>query len=62
MALTQTLLAQAASVVATLCVPGVKAKLDAEGEVADAAVLRRIGETLVALGAVQERAAWLASP
>jgi hypothetical protein len=44
-----------------LCVPAVKQKLDAQGEIADPAVLRRMGETLVALGeAVDERRAWLA--
>jgi NAD(P)H-dependent FMN reductase len=55
-ALIQTLLAQAADVVVTLTVPGVKNKLDAQGEIADPAVLRRLRETLVALGeAAEER-------
>ncbi len=55
-ALIQTLLAQAADVVVTLTVPGVKTKLDAQNEIADPAILRRLGETLVALGeAADER-------
>jgi NAD(P)H-dependent FMN reductase len=55
-ALIQTLLAQAADVVVTLTVPAVKQKLDEQGEIADSAVLRRLGETLVALGeATRER-------
>jgi chromate reductase, NAD(P)H dehydrogenase (quinone) len=59
MALTQTLLAQAGHVAVALTVPGVKTKLDADGEIADPATLRRIKETLVALGeAVEERRAW----
>src|SRR5215208_2155182 len=58
MALTQTLLAQAGQVAVALTVPGVKAKVDADGEIADPATLRRIKETLVALGeAVEERRA-----
>jgi NAD(P)H-dependent FMN reductase len=58
-ALTQTLLAQAAQVVATLTVPGIKAKLDAAGELADLVVKRRIAETLMALHeAAVERVAW----
>ena len=57
----QTLLAQAAHVPATLTVPGVKVRLGPDGEIADPAVRRRAGETLVALGeAVEERRAWLA--
>lgn len=61
LALVQTLLAQAATVPAMLTVPAIKSKLDDEGEVADPAVLRRIRETLVALGeAAAERRAWLA--
>jgi chromate reductase, NAD(P)H dehydrogenase (quinone) len=60
MALTQTLLAQAAVVVATLTVPGVKAKVDNGGEIIDAAVRRRAAETLLALNeAAAERRAWL---
>jgi chromate reductase, NAD(P)H dehydrogenase (quinone) len=56
MALTETLLAQAGHVAVALTVPGVKTKLDAEGEIADPATLRRIKETLVAFGeAVEER-------
>jgi chromate reductase len=59
MALTQTLLAQAANVAVALTVPGVKQKLDADGEIADPATMRRIQETLVALGeAVEERRDW----
>jgi NAD(P)H-dependent FMN reductase len=55
-ALIQTLLAQSAEVVVTLTVPGVQAKLDAQGEIADPAVLRRLRETLVALAeAARER-------
>jgi chromate reductase len=59
MALTQTLLAQAGHVAVALTVPGVKTKLDADGEIADPATIRRIKETLVALSeAVEERRAW----
>jgi chromate reductase, NAD(P)H dehydrogenase (quinone) len=59
MALTQTLLAQAAQVAVALTVSGVKTKIDANGEIADPATRRRIRETLVALGeAVEERRAW----
>jgi chromate reductase, NAD(P)H dehydrogenase (quinone) len=58
MALTQTLLAQAGHVAVGLTVPGVKTKLDASGEIADPATLRRIRETLVVLAeAVDERRA-----
>lgn len=61
MALTQTLLAQAANVAVALTVPGVKARLDTSGALAHPATSRRIRETLVALGeAVEERRAWLA--
>lgn len=61
MALSQTLLAQAANVVVGLTVPGVRAKLDESGELVHVATLRRIRETLVALGeAVHERRDWLA--
>jgi chromate reductase, NAD(P)H dehydrogenase (quinone) len=61
MALVQTLLAQAAYVPAMLTVPGVKARLGPDGEIADPAVRRRAGETLVALAeAIEERRAWRA--
>ena len=60
MALTQTLLAQAALIPVTLTVPAIKGKLDENGELADQATRRRIRETLVALGeAVEERRAYL---
>ncbi|MQA75017.1 MAG: flavoprotein [Solirubrobacterales bacterium] len=56
MALTQTLLAQAAHVDVALTVPGVKAKLGADGELVHAPTLRRVRETLVALvDAIAER-------
>lgn len=62
MALTRTLMAQAALVAVSLTVPGVKAKLDEHGELAHAPTLRRVSETLVALGeAAEERRAWLAA-
>lgn len=61
MALTRTLMAQAALVSVSLTVPGVKAKLDAQGELVHPPTLRRVRETLVALGeAAEERRAWLA--
>jgi NAD(P)H-dependent FMN reductase len=61
MALTRTLMAQAALVSVSLTVPGVKAKLDTEGELVDPSTLRRLQETLVALGeAAEERRAWMA--
>lgn len=60
MALTQTLLAQAANVVATLTVPGVKSKLGENGELTHQPTTRRVKETLVALSeAVHERRQWL---
>ena len=60
MALTQTLLAQAALIPVTLTVPAIKGKLDENGELADQATRRRIRETLAALGeAVEERRAYL---
>jgi len=60
MALTQTLLAQAALIPVTLTVPAIKSKLDENGELADQATRRRIRETLVALAeAVEERRAYL---
>jgi chromate reductase len=61
MALTQTLLAQAANIVAGLTVPGAKQKLDEAGELVHEPTLRRVRETLVALGeAAEEHRAWLA--
>ena len=55
----RTLLAQGGHVAVALTVPGVKTKVDTDGEIADPATLRRIKETLVALGeAVEERRAW----
>lgn len=60
-ALTRTLMAQAAIVAVWLTVPGVKAKLDELGELDHAPTLRRVRETLVALGeAAEERREWLA--
>jgi len=60
-ALTRTLMAQAAIVSVSLTVPGVKAKLDEQGELEHAPTLRRVRETLVALGeAAQERREWVA--
>ena len=54
-------MAQAALVSVSLTVPGVKAKLDTEGELVDPSTLRRLQETLVALGeAAEERRAWMA--
>jgi chromate reductase, NAD(P)H dehydrogenase (quinone) len=59
MALTQTLLAQAADVTVALTIPAVKTKLDATGELTDLATRRRIGETLVALSeAIDQRRSW----
>lgn len=49
MALLQTLLAQGAFVVVQYSLPGVKAKLDAAGELTDERVRRRLRETVVAL-------------
>jgi NAD(P)H-dependent FMN reductase len=48
-ALIETLLAQSARIAATLTLPGANGKLDTNGELADAAALRRVGEVLVAL-------------
>lgn len=48
-ALTQTLLAQSAVVVALLPVGAVKAKISASGEISDASAIRRVRETLRAL-------------
>jgi NAD(P)H-dependent FMN reductase len=60
MALNQTLLAQAANVVVGLTVPGAKQKLGEDGEIAHEPTLRRVRETLVALGeAAEEHRAWL---
>ena len=60
MALTQTLLAQAASIVGGLTVAGAKQKLSEDGELADERTLRRIRELLVALGeAAEDHRAWL---
>src|SRR4051812_30670318 len=60
MALTQTLLAQAASIVGGLTAPAGKQKLSEAGELEHEATLRRIRELLVALGeAVEEHRAWL---
>jgi chromate reductase, NAD(P)H dehydrogenase (quinone) len=60
MALTQTLLAQAASIVGGLTVGGAKQKLDDEGELVHEPTLRRVRELLVALGeAAEEHRAWL---
>jgi chromate reductase len=61
-ALIETLLAQSARIAATLTLPGVNGKLDGDGELGDPAALRRVGETLVALGeVVAEHRAWLAA-
>lgn len=61
MALTRTLMAQAALVSVALTVPAVKSKLDEHGELVHPPTLRRVRETLVALGeAAEERRAWLA--
>ena len=57
LALVTTLLAQSAEVVAQLSVPGVRAVLDEDGEVTDAAVRRRLGEALHALAESVERKA-----
>ncbi|MGH2823625.1 MAG: NADPH-dependent FMN reductase [Thermoleophilaceae bacterium] len=48
-ALTITLLGQAGNVVAWLTVPGVRRKLDGDGELSDTSTLRRVRETLHAL-------------
>jgi chromate reductase len=61
MALITTLLAQSAQVTGSLWLPAIKQKLDDHKELVDTAALRRIGETLTALGeAVSERRDWLA--
>lgn len=63
MALLQTLLAHGAFVVVQYALPGVKAKLDASGELTDERVRRRLRETLVALAeGVEESRGWRPVP
>lgn len=63
MALLQTLLAQGAFVTVQYALPGVKGKLDDDGELRNGAVRRRLSETLVALAeGVEESRGWRDAP